>query len=456
MNPPPADRRRAGALFRGVGARPAVLVELILLLLWFLLFARLAAAAGKDFAVATANALALQSAEHAVHLDIELSANTWLAGNPVLAQLAVYVYRLYYVVVAGVLLWVFVRHAGVYRQVRRTMVAMMALVLPVYWAVPMSPPRFALPGAVDIVARYDILDQPSWTSPTHYTAMPSMHVGWSLWCAYAVWFALRGTHRRLALVAWSFPLLMTAVVFTTGNHYVLDVVGSVTLLAVSILAATVWGRLARSRRPVPLSPLPGRTTDRSAAYDSLLRDLLDLVGVPHPADGEWWQDRARKSAGDAVARRAAEAGPVPEEWFEPLLRAAVHEPDPSVNRQLVEPAITAFGRDRVQLALIDYLDSGTAPDMAGAARAWYWAELVVDFEVVGDLSERYHQIALRRFVTETDLDVRRCILPGLPLDPRQYPAELHDLVTEAVRIARTSSDGYLRSRVELQVPDQSQ
>jgi hypothetical protein len=224
-----------------------VLVELILLLLWFLLFARLDAAVGKDFAAANAHALALRSAEHAVRIDIERSANAWLAGNPVLAHLAVYLYRLYYLVVAGVLLWVFVRHAGGYRQVRRTMVAMMALVLPVYWAVPMSPPRFALPGAVDIVARYDILGQAgqdSWTHPSHWTAMPSMHVGWSLWCAYAVWSALRRTRPRLALVAWLFPLLMTADVLTTANHYVLDVAGSVTLLAVAIGAASLGGRLA--------------------------------------------------------------------------------------------------------------------------------------------------------------------------------------------------------------------
>ncbi|MEV4313269.1 phosphatase PAP2 family protein [Actinocrispum sp. NPDC049592] len=238
-----------------------MLVELILQALWFLLFIRLDALVGKDFAAATANALALQSAEHAVHIDIERTMNDWLAGNVALSHLAVYVYRLYYVVVAGVLVWVFVRHADAYRKVRRTMFAMMALVLLIYWAVPMSPPRFALPGVVDIVATYDILGpagQYSWTHPSHHTAMPSMHVGWSLWCAYAVWSALRGAHPRLALLSWLFPLLMTAVVFATGNHYVLDVVGSVTLLAVSIVAASMCGRLAarwrqaRSRQPLPI------------------------------------------------------------------------------------------------------------------------------------------------------------------------------------------------------------
>ena len=244
-------RTRESVFFRSIGGRPGVLVELVLLALWFVLFTRLHAAAGKDFATATSYALALQSAEHAVHLDIELSANRWLVGNPVLAHLAVYVYRLYYVVVAGVLLWVFIRHADVYRRVRWTMVAMMVLVLPFYWAVPMSPPRFALPGAVDIVARYDIVSQAaqySWTHPTHHTAMPSMHVGWSLWCAFAVWFALRGTRPRLALVAWSFPVLMIAIVIGTANHYVLDIAGSITLLVVSVVTASMWDRLVARRR----------------------------------------------------------------------------------------------------------------------------------------------------------------------------------------------------------------
>jgi hypothetical protein len=241
----------ASALVRGVGGRPGALVEVIGLLLWFLLFTRLHSAAGKDIAAATVNALALQSTEHAVHIDIERSANDWLAGHLVLSHLAVYLYRLYYAVIAGVLLWVFIRHADVYRKVRRTLVAMTVLILPVYWAAPMSPPRFALPDAVDIVAMYDILGHVSrdtGNGQNHYSAMPSLHVGWSLWCAYAVWSVLRVAHPRLALLSWIFPLLMAADVLATGNHYVFDVAGSIVLLAVSIVAASMWGRLAERRR----------------------------------------------------------------------------------------------------------------------------------------------------------------------------------------------------------------
>jgi hypothetical protein len=236
----------------GVPRRPAVLVEVLGLLLGLLLFLRLHAAAGKDVAAATANARALQSVERVLHLDIERSANAWLTAHPVLIQPAVYYYRSYYAVIVGVLLWVFVRHAEVYVRIRRTLVAMTALVLPVFWALPLSPPRFALPGIADIVAEHDVLgstaSRDTGNGQNHYSAMPSLHVAWSAWCAYAVWSALRASHPRLALVAWVFPLVMAADVLTTGNHYVLDVVGSCVLLAVSIAAASGWGRLAERRR----------------------------------------------------------------------------------------------------------------------------------------------------------------------------------------------------------------
>ncbi|MFF4779639.1 phosphatase PAP2 family protein [Microtetraspora fusca] len=246
------EHARSGALVGGVRGRPGVLVEVIVLLLGFLFFAHFHALAGKDVASATANALALQSVERALHVDIEQMANEWLTGHPALIQPAVYYYRLYYVVLVGVLIWVFVWHADVYIKVRRTLLAMIVLVLPVFWALPMSPPRFALPGVVDIVAEYDILgshaSQGTGNGQNLYSAMPSLHVGWSAWCAYAVWSALRASHPRLALLSWVFPLAMAANVLVTGNHYVLDIVGSGVLLLVSIAAASVWGRLAERWR----------------------------------------------------------------------------------------------------------------------------------------------------------------------------------------------------------------
>ncbi|MBN6051031.1 phosphatase PAP2 family protein, partial [Nonomuraea sp. RK-328] len=245
-------RARSVALVGRLGGRPAPLLEVAGLLLLILLFSRLHAAAGKDVAAATANALALQSMERALHLDIALKANQWLTEHPALIQPAVYYYRLYYLAIIGVLVWVYVRHADVYLKVRRTFVTMAVLVLPIFWALPMSPPRLALPGVVDIIAAHDILGSHASrgieNGQNQYSAMPSMHMGWSLWCAYSVWCALRTSHPRLALLAWIFPLGMAAVVLTTGNHYVLDIAGSAVLLTVSIAVVSAWGHLAERRR----------------------------------------------------------------------------------------------------------------------------------------------------------------------------------------------------------------
>jgi len=240
----PADEASAA---EGEPRRPSGYVEVILVLSCAAAFAYLHGLTGKDVASATANAHTVQSVERALHLDVEQAANDWLSDQAFLIQVAVYFYRSYYLVIVGVLTWVFFSHGEVYLKVRRTVVALVFLVVPVYWAFPLSPPRFALPGIVDIVAAHDPFGNASTAAgsgPSHYTAMPSVHTALALWCAYAAWTALRATHPRAALLPWLFPLAMIAVVFSTGNHYVLDVVGSALLLAASIAAAALWERLA--------------------------------------------------------------------------------------------------------------------------------------------------------------------------------------------------------------------
>ena len=223
------------------------------------LFSWLHNMAGKDVSAATANAGEVQSVERSLHLDIEVAANQWLVGHPVLIQPAVLFYRLYYVPLLGVLLWVLLGKVEVYPTIRRTLVVMAPLALLVFWLVPMSPPRFALAGIVDVVAEHEVFvggaSRDLTNGQNHFSAMPSLHVGWSALCAYAVWLSLRGQHPRLALLIWLFPLVMVAVVITTGNHYVLDVAGSVVLLTISIAAATAWDR-CRARRVGSQAPVP--------------------------------------------------------------------------------------------------------------------------------------------------------------------------------------------------------
>ena len=166
------------------------------------------------------------------------------------------IYRLYYLPLAVVLLWVLFRRHTLYPTVRRALVVMASLALLIFWLFPVSPPRFALAGVVDIVVQHDLFAGGASRDLTNgqnlFSAMPSLHVGWSALGAYAAWLALRGQHPRAALIAWLFPGIMVGVVITTGAHYVVDVVGSAALLTVSIAVATGWDRWRLARQaPVP-------------------------------------------------------------------------------------------------------------------------------------------------------------------------------------------------------------
>jgi len=68
--------------------------------------------------------------------------------------------------------------------------------------------------------------------------MPSLHVGWALWCAWVVFTLTRRRWVRIAAIAY--PIGTTLVVVATANHYVLDAVAGVLVM---LLAIHVVGRL---------------------------------------------------------------------------------------------------------------------------------------------------------------------------------------------------------------------
>jgi hypothetical protein len=56
-----------------------------------------------------------------------------------------------------------------------------------------------------------------------YAAMPSLHIGWSTWCALAVWPLLRRRWTKAAVFLYPAATLFCIVV--TANHYWIDGVG---------------------------------------------------------------------------------------------------------------------------------------------------------------------------------------------------------------------------------------
>ncbi|WP_406079672.1 hypothetical protein OG468_01170 [Streptomyces zaomyceticus] len=75
--------------------------------------------------------------------------------------------------------------------------------------------------------------------------------------------------------------------------------------------------------------------------------LVDLdVAADLPEDR-----RARHPAG-AARRPLLERATLSEEFLDPLMAAAVHDPAPSLCRGLVGPTLYVFGRRRVMTALL--------------------------------------------------------------------------------------------------------
>jgi hypothetical protein len=114
-------------------------------------------------------------------------------------------------------------------------------------------------GFVDTVERYG-----GWISfgndgykdvSNQYAAMPSMHIGWSTWCAFVMVPLLRRRWAKVLAALYPFVTLMCIVV--TGNHYWIDGLGGLLCLSVGYaLARLLTGRLARPDTRSPALPRP--------------------------------------------------------------------------------------------------------------------------------------------------------------------------------------------------------
>lgn len=222
--------------------RPRWYLELPLLVGGYLVFGLARAAVDRGEPAATDNALGMQHLERVLHLAVEASVNAAAFDSSVAVDASGYFYRLCLLAVPAVLVWLYVTTPDGYRRWRTVLVVVTLLDLPLVWLFPVSPPRFAQPGIVDYIARADILGGAAAAVPRSganlLAAMPSMHIAWTTWCAAAVWSVAHAHGHRGAWLTWLFPAVTAVVVVATGNHYVLDVVGGVALVAVSTAVAS--------------------------------------------------------------------------------------------------------------------------------------------------------------------------------------------------------------------------
>lgn len=226
--------------------------ELVVLLLLFVGYNVVRALPDATASVAVEHARVLLSLEGAVFTHLESSLNSWLISSPALAIAACYYYAaLHYVMTPMVLL--ISRHRGGWRYWRGywTLILASALALVGYALYPVAPPRL-VPGlgVVDVLRSFAHYGW--WGSAAsaprsigdatnQFAALPSMHVGWALWCAIQMW-SFGGRPWRALVVAY--PTLLAVIVLATGNHYLVDVLAG----AACVLSAHGALEVFRHRR----------------------------------------------------------------------------------------------------------------------------------------------------------------------------------------------------------------
>jgi hypothetical protein len=150
-------------------------------------------------------------------------------------------------VIIGVAVWLLVFHRHRYALFRNAFLISGGIGLFLFWLIPTAPPRFLQYwGFVDTAVSsgsYYIFQPPAFVN--QYAAMPSLHFGWSLLAAAAIFANLRAPYRYVALFM---PVMTLGGIVLTGNHFFLDAVagGAVALLGLWV-AVQLHNRLPRSK-----------------------------------------------------------------------------------------------------------------------------------------------------------------------------------------------------------------
>jgi PAP2 superfamily len=158
-------------------------------------------------------------------------------------------YGIAHFLVTGVaFFWCFKTMPERYRSIRNGLAFMTGLALLGFFSFPLMPPRL-LPSSFGFVDTLRQLGSP-WSFESgpiasvsnQFAAMPSLHFGWSSWCAVTFWpWAREHWWRKILVVAY--PMLTLFAIIVTANHYILDAVGGLIVFGIGMRLGVVLDRV---------------------------------------------------------------------------------------------------------------------------------------------------------------------------------------------------------------------
>ena len=183
--------------------------------------------------------------ERSLHLFFEKDVQSWAIDHTAIIHVANWMYvNSHFLVTTTFLIWLYIARNHAYYFVRNMFMVAMVFALIGYVVFPTAPPRF-LPewGFQDTVADFfgDGVSQGASVLYNPYAAMPSMHVAFALMIAVPAIQLMR--HKALKIVWCFYPLIVTFVVISTGNHFWFDAfVGTLVAIASAVIASTAFAR----------------------------------------------------------------------------------------------------------------------------------------------------------------------------------------------------------------------
>jgi hypothetical protein len=218
------------------------------------------------------NAVRIIDLEKALGLFHEQTIQRWFLGTGWVTFFNLFYGTAHFIVTLGVLIWLFVRHSERFGRWRTMLMATTVLALIGFALFPLMPPR--LFNAIPSVSRYgggqlaiehhqpnygfvDTLRDGNglWSFDSakmdrlsnQYAAMPSLHIGWSLWCAIVI--AVFARRKWVRYLAFLYPLLTLVAIVATANHYIIDAAGGIAIVGTGFLIALGVEHLRRKRLP---------------------------------------------------------------------------------------------------------------------------------------------------------------------------------------------------------------
>jgi PAP2 superfamily/Glycosyltransferase family 87 len=285
--------------------RPNLLLELLLIRVGYWVYSFIRGAVPDGRTVPERHGRQVIGLERTLHINIEHWVNHRVAQVDWLRHtLSFYYSTFHFLVPLTILGLLYARRPATYRTARTSLSLATLFGLVGFWLYPLAPPRL-MPGYgfIDTAHGRQDLAHPNFGALTklsnQYAAMPSLHVGWSLWCALMI--ALLAPRMWMKVLGFLYPLMTTFVIVGSANHYVLDAVGGVVVVVLGLgLQYALTGRTPFSQALPAAEPAAGpAVVEPAAARDREPEPARDPAAQTPPAAARARAEQVESAAGPA-------------------------------------------------------------------------------------------------------------------------------------------------------------